>query len=114
MMDYNSALRVADNVAIAVGGAAILGGEFGVGAGTNVAVAGITTAGTVVAAPEGALVAAGGAATVAASELVKGAGIMLMANSVANKAGGYERGRAGKETGSYTITFKSTTKSRKV
>ena len=36
----------------------------------------------------------GGAATVAASELVKSAGIMLMANSAANKAEGYERGKS--------------------
>ena len=106
--DYNQALRIADNVAFAIGGAAIVGGEFGVGAGTSVALAGAATASTIVAAPEGAAAVAGGALTIAGSEALKGAGVMLMANSASNKAGGYERGKsASKEEtkGDKSVTF---------
>ena len=92
--DYNRALQVADKTSFALGGAAVIGGEFGIGAGTSIAIAGASAAGTIIAAPEGIVMASGGAITITGSEVLHGFGIMLMANSAANKAGGYERGKS--------------------
>ena len=92
--DYNRALQVADKTSFALGGAAVIGGEFGIGAGTSIAIAGASAAGTIIATPEGIVMASGGAITITGSEVLHGFGIMLMANSAANKAGGYERGKS--------------------
>lgn len=68
------------------------GGGAGVGAGTSIVIAGGVTASTVVGAPEGAAIAAGGAVVITGSEALMTGGAMLTANAAANASKGYNYG----------------------
>ena len=92
--DYNSALRISDNIAAAAGSTLMIAGEGGMAGGATMMAAGTT----MTVSSGGALVIAGGPVAIAGAEVLAigaistATGAMLMANSEENKSGGYERG----------------------
>ena len=90
--DYNTALTLADNVSFSIGAGMIAAGESGAGAGTIIAATGGAATLSVIASPEGAAITIGGVAVIAGSEALAMGGAILMANAVANKTNGYDRG----------------------
>ena len=95
-MDYNTALANVDNASFVLGGGMTAAGVSGVGAGTVMAVAGGVTASSIAGAPEGAVIAASGGVVIVGSETLSMTGTILMANAVANKSNGYNRGKKSK------------------
>ena len=107
--DYNSGLKTADVASAAVAGGMIAGGDAGIGAGSALVVGGGTAFATVVAAPEGALAAASGAALVGSSVLLKVGGASIALSTANNAESGYNHGEISSSGNSKATRTSSTT-----
>ena len=99
--DYNNVLRDIDRAAEVVGDVALTAATVEGITGAAMTAAGGGIAASVAGAPEGVAVAGSGAALIVESAKLGVVGTLFKANSKANQAGGYERGKTGGET-SYT------------
>jgi len=91
--DYNGALQIIDNTAMAVGAVMIVAGGFEMAAGSGAAGAGGIIAASGVGSPVGGLVAGAGGTTIAAGGAEIIGGTVLLGNAYLNKQGGYNYGR---------------------
>ena len=94
-VDYNNALRAADNTSLVVGGGMIAVGGGAMLAGESATVVGTATAigSGGAAAPVAIPVAGGGIVLTEAGAMTAGMGVMMMGNAKQNQQDGYDRGK---------------------